>query len=243
MSVKHIYIVIIAIVAMFYSSVSNAQHYIGFIGGYGVGTFTNFTKKQDYNANYHFKSGVNFSSFYETKIDSGFNLRVELQYKWQNADMKIDYNAGHSSFYNNTDYSFHLLNINLICLFRLIEKKLIKMNLLFGPTLAYNINTIAKGNESGYYYETQIDTNGNSMPFLTTRNWEKNEHNSKELSKFNFGIDLGLDFIIHISNKMDFIFQNRYNIFLTNIMKSKNLRYTSLFTGYLNIGFRYKLDK
>ena len=238
MSVKNIYILVILMVFDF--SVSNAQHFIGISGGYNLGTFTNFTKKQDYKAIYHFKSGLAFSSFYETKMDSVCNIRIELQYKYQNVDMEIENNAGNSSFYKNIDYSLHLLNLNLICSFRLVEKKSFKMNLLFGPTLAYNMNTTAKGNGWEYYHTTQIDTNGNPIQFLTTQNWEKNERNSKDISKFNFGIDVGFDFVIPINNRMDFLIQNRYTIFLTNIMKQKSFRYTSLFTGNLNIGFRYK---
>lgn len=240
MSVKSIYIAIIVAVAIFYSSVSNAQHFIGFTGGYNVGTFFNFAKKQDYNATYNFKNGISFSSFYETKIDSGCNIRIELQYKWQNADMEIENNAGHASFYKNIDYSFHLLNLNFICLFKLVEKENFKLNFLFGLNSSYNVNTVAKGNGWEYHYATQIDSNGNSIPFLTTQNWEKNERDSKDLSKFNFGIEVGIDFIIPINNKMDFLFQNRHNIFLMSILPVKNFRYTSLFTVYLNVGFRYK---
>ena len=235
MSVKNICLII----AIFNFTISNAQHFVGFTGGYSVGKFANFSKEQGYNANYHFKSGIAFSSFYETKMDSGCNIRIELQYKWQHADMEIEYNAGRSSFSHNSDYSFHLLSLNPICLFRLVEKKKFKLDFLFGLNFAYNINTTAKGNGGGYHLETQIDTNGNSIPTFTIRHWEKNEHNSKDLSKFNFGVDIGVEFIIPINNKMDFLFQNRYHAFLTSIIAEKKIRYTSLFTGYLNIGFRY----
>jgi len=235
--------IIIVLITIFTPSVSNAQHYIGFTGGYSMGTFTNFVKKQGYDANYHLKSGVSFTSFYETKIDTLYNLKIELQYRWQNADLKINNNAGHSSFYKKVDYSFHLLNLNLICSFRLVEKKSFKLYFLLGPTFALNVNTTAKGNGWEYYSKTQIDTNGNPVPILTTREWEKNECNSKDLSKFNVGIDLGLDFIIPLNRSLDFLIQNRYNIFITNFTKQKNLRYTSLFLGNLNIGVRYKFHK
>ncbi|MEG1555331.1 MAG: hypothetical protein RR356_01225, partial [Bacteroidales bacterium] len=204
-----------------------------------IGTFTNFVNEQDYKTIYHFKNGVTFTPFYETKIDSICNLKIEMQYRWQNADMNIDYDFGHSSFYKNIDYSFHLLNLNLICSFRLVEKKSFKLRFLFGAILGYNINTLAKGSGWEYHSQTQIDTNGNPIQILTTRQWEKDERHSKDLSIFNVGVDLGLDMIIPINNRMDFLIQNRYNIFITSITRQKNLRYTSLFSGYLNIGFRY----
>jgi len=236
MRIKSIYLIIVAFTAL---NISNAQHYIGITGGYSIGTFTNFVKKPDYNANYHFKSGVTLSSFYETKIDSICNLKIELQYRWQNADLEIKNNAGHASFYKKVDYSFHLINLNLICSFRLVEKKSFKLYFLLGPTFAINVNTTAIGNGWEYYTQTQIDTNGNPIQIMTTREWEKHERNSKDLSAFNVGVDLGLEFIIPINSRMDFLIQNRYNIFITNFTKQKELRYTSLFLGNLNIGIRY----
>jgi hypothetical protein len=213
---------------------------MGITGGYCMESFTTFAKKQNYDANYHFKNGVAFSFFHESKMDSTINLKIELQYKLQNADMKIKNDAGKASFYTNMDYSFHLFNLNLSPSFRIIEKKMFKMNFLLGMTLAYNITTTAIGNGWESHYVEQVDTNGNFVHVLTTRDWEKNERNSKDLSKFNVGIDIGLDFIIPVNNRMDFLLQNRYNIFFTNIMTLKYFRYTSLFTGILNIGFRYK---
>ena len=218
MSIRNICIIVFLVI--FDSSVSNAQHFIGFTGGYCVGTFFNYTKEQDYNAIYHFKNGIAFSSFYETKMDSVCYVRVELQYKWQLANMKIDYKIGHSAFHDNMEYSLHLLSLNLTIPFRLVEKNKFKFNFLFGFNSSYNINTIAK--------------DLTSLQII---------HNSKDLSKFNFGMEIGSDFIIPINNKIDFLLQNRYNIFFTNIITQKNLKYTSLFTGYLNIGFRYKLKQ
>lgn len=243
MSVKNIHIIIIVIFAIFNSTVSNAQAFIGISGGYSKGSFTNFTKKDDYDANYHFKNGVAFSSFYETKMDSSSNFRIELQYKLQNADMEIKNNAGHASFYKYIDYSFQLLNLNLIYSFMLIDKKSFKINLLFGPTFSYNIKTIAKGNGWAWYNQTQIDTNGNPIQNLTMKNWEKDETNSKDLSKFNMGLDMGIDFAIPMTSKLDLLLQNRYNIFLTNITTLKDLRHTSLLTRYFNLGLRYKLKE
>lgn len=243
MLVKNIRIILFVVITIFNLSDSIAQRFIGISGGYSKGGFTDFAKKQDYEANYHFKNGVVISSFYETKMDSVSNLRIELQYKQQSADMEIKNNAGHVSFYKNLDYSFQLLNLNLIYSFRFIEKKSFKINFLIGPTFSYNINTIAKGNGWEFYYQTQVDTNGNPVQILTTRNWEKNESNSEDLSQFNIGLDLGLDFMIPINDRIDFLLQNRYNIFLTNITTLDDLRHTSLLTGYLNFGLRYNLHK
>jgi hypothetical protein len=243
MLVKNIHIILTAIAAIVNLSLSNAQQFIGFSGGYSKGTFLNFANKQDYDAKYHLKNGVVISSFYETKMDSTPNLRIELQYKFQNTDMEIKDNSGNYSFYKNINYSFQLLNLNLIYSLQLFENNSLKMLLPVGVTMAYTVNTKAKGNGWDFIYKTQVDTNGNPVQILTTQNWEKNESKSKDVSQFNFGLDIGLDLMIPLNNKLDFMIQNKYNIFLTNITTLKNLRYTSLLTGYLNFGLRYDLHK
>jgi hypothetical protein len=239
---KNICVIIIFFTGMLPFSVSNAQHAVGLSGGYATGTFINFTKKQNYDATYHWKNGGVFSVFYQFQIDSTSIFGVEMQYKFQKADIEINNNAGNSSFYKNMDYSFQMLNFNLNYSFRLIEKKSLKMYLLFGMIFSYNTKTAAQGNGWEFYMQRQTDTNGNPVNLLTTRHWEKEEHYSKDLSLFNMGIETGLDFLIPVNNSLDFILQNRYNIFATNI-STANIRYTSLFTGYLNIGLRYNFRK
>lgn len=238
---KNRYIVLVSFFAIFNLSISDAQRYIGISGGVSKGTFMDFTNDENYDAKYHLKNGAAFSSFYEEKIDSTNNFRIELQYKFQRADMEINYNAGHASFYENLNYSLQQLNFNFTLSLRLFEKKSWKMFFLFGPTAAYTTTAQSEGNGWGYVSQTQIDTNGNAVQILTTRNWEKKESKSKDLSQFNVGFDLGLDIMIPINKKLDFIIQNKYNIFLTNAT-NMSLKNTSLLTGYINLGLRYNIS-
>lgn len=225
-----------------YCAISSAQqHSVGFSGGYNTGKFFNFSKNDDYDTKYHLKSGFSVASFYEAKMDSISNFRVELQYRFQNADMAIDYNAGHASFYKNLNYSFHLLNLNLLYAFEIVNRKSFKINIVLGPTLSFVTNIRARGNGWDYQQVTQVDTLGNPVSSITTQDWEKNERNSKDLSMFNIGVDLGLDFIIPVRDQLDFLIQNKYNIIINNILKLDNIKPTSLFTGSLQLGIRYKL--
>lgn len=243
MKIHNIAILIISQLTYCYTLSYGQQHSIGLTGGYNAGTFFNFSKKPDYDANYQLKSGFSVASFYETQMDSIINIRVELQYRLQNAGMEIYRNAGHASFYKNLDYSLHLLNLNLIYLFRIVDRKPFKANILFGPTFSYTINTLARGNGWDYRLVTQIDTSGNPVSFITTQDWEKDERNSKDLSRFTVGVDLGLEFIIPVRNQLDFLIQNRYTILITGVSKMKGTRPTSLFTGGLQVGLRYNLKK
>jgi len=238
MPTKTIYRILTVFLVLSNFSIANAQNFMGVTGGYSAGAFTNFIKDPSYEAIYHFKPGIVFSSFYENKMNSVVNFKLELQYRWQNADMEVKHTSGTLSSYSNIDYSFHLLNLNLIYSFRMVERKTFQLYFLFGLSFAYNVNTVAKGNGWDPYHITQTDTSGNTVHIMTTQNWKKNERNSKDLSTFNIGIDAGLEVIIPINNRLDFLVQNRYNLFLASIM-AKKIRYTSLFTGYLNIGFRY----
>lgn len=244
MSVKNIYTILIVLVITFNFSVSNAQQFIGISGGYGKGTFFDLASKQDYKSKYHLHNGAVFSSFYETKMDST-RFRIELQYKFQSADLEVYNNTAsrHGSFYRNLNYSFQLLNLNLIFPLQLIEKKSWKMNFTLGPSLSYNTNTIAIGNGWDYRVNYQLDTTGNIINYPMIHQWEKNESKSKDLPRFSLGFDAGLEFIIPVYNKLDFIIQNRYNIFITTANVIEKIRYTSLLTGYVNFGLRYSLNK
>lgn len=222
------------------SSASYAQQFIGISGGFSKGKFFDFTTDKYYDAKYLLHNGANFSSFYETKFDSSKSLKIELQYKYQKADLEIHNNFGHGSYYKNLSYSFQLLDIGCIYSLRLIKKPL-ELYFSFGPTLSYNIKTTSIGNGWNFVSLSQIDTNGNPVSMLTTRNWEINESHSNDLSLINLGFDAGFDFIVPINNVFDFIFQNRYNLFITNATKIYVLNYTSLITGNLKFGLRYNL--
>lgn len=240
-SIKHIYPFIITLILTANLTIAEAQHFVGITAGYSKGRFMNFANDRDYDSNYRLKNGLSFSSFYEGRNDSISSFRVELNYKLQGADMEVENFAGHASFYKNLDYKIQLLNLNLLYSLLLIKKKALKMSLLIGPTVSYNLHTSSNGNGWEFYYQTQIKPNGEPVQVLTTRNWEKNELNSKDLSQVNFGWDMGLDFAFPVTNTMDLLFQHRYNILLTNIATQKELRHTALLTGYLSFGLRYNL--
>lgn len=217
-----------------YSCVSYAQqHAIGFTTGYNAGRFLNFFKDDTYHANYRLKSGFSLATFYETKNKPVVSFRVGLQYQYQNANMEVHEQVSHSSFYTKIDYSIQLLVLNLDLVFQLVKQPKLKFNLLFGPDFSYTINTKAKGEGWTYY----------SASTGTKQYWEKDERNSKDLSKFNIGVNLGLEFIFPIREQLDFLIQNRYTILTTNVSKVQNIRHTSMLTGGLQVGLRYNLKK
>lgn len=234
--IKKIYI--IAIIACShltdYSCVSYAQkHSIGFLGGYNAGKFLNFSIDPDYSSKYSLKSGFSLASFYETKDKPAISFRVGLQYSFQKADIEASEHVGHSSFYTKSDYSFHLLALNFNLVFQLVNQPKLKFNLLVGPEFSYIINTKAKGEGWTYY----------SASTGTKQYWEKDERNSKDLYKFNVGVNLGLEFIIPVREQLDFLIQNRYTILITSISKIQNIGYTSLLTASLQVGLQYNLKK
>lgn len=217
-----------------YSCVSYAQqHAIGFTTGYNAGRFFNFFKDDTYHANYRLKSGFSLATFYETKDKPVVSFRVGLQYSFQKADMEVSEQVSHSSFYTKIDYSIQLLVLNLDLVFQLVNQPKLKFNLLFGPDFSYTFNTKAKGEGWTYY----------SASMGAKQYWEKDERNSKDFSKFNFGFNLGLEFTIPVRDQLDFLIQNKYNIFITNITKIKNIQSTSLFIGGLHLGLRYHFKK
>lgn len=224
------------------NSVTVAQNNsIGIMGGYQKGALFNYTTT-DYEAKYPVNNGTSFSLFYEDKIDSS-RFRVELQYVHQNVGMEIKNNTGYiSSFYKNMDYSFRLLNLNLNYSFCLVEEKSVGIYCVFGPTFFYTLTTHVHGNGWEFYYQPQTDSSGNAVNMLLSRNWTKNEKNTKDIAKFNYGLDVGIDLTFPLKKSgVDIILQNKYTFFLNNITApQKELHYTSLFIGKLSLGLRYR---
>lgn len=239
MSFKFTYITFIFFTCISINNHIYAQHFIGITGGYSCGRFLDYTNDPHYDAKYYFNSGIVVSSFYETKIDSSTNFKIDLQYHFQRADLEVK----SKSFYKNLDLAFHQLNLHLVPSFRLFDKKSLKINLSLGMVLSYNLHTHSKGNGWEHTHVTQIDTNGNSIQVPMTQYWEKDERNSNDMSRFNVGGIVGLDFKIPINQKLHFLIQNNYRLFFTRTAVPSQLRYTSLFFGDISIGLRYQLGK
>lgn len=218
---------------------SSAQSFIGLNGGYIMSRFNNFSKKEGYDARYQIKNGYHISSFLETKMDSIIFLRIEIQYKFQNASLDVKNNLGHESFYRKIDYSMDYLCINLNYSFPIKNRKAKGFFLLFGPSFSYNTLTQSNGIGWDLNYQTQMGPNGNPIQVLKKQDWQKKESKSNDLSKFTFGLDLGIEFRLKINDKVGFILQNKYNLALTNTTTFEDLRHTSLGSGYLNIGILY----
>lgn len=243
-SIKTFYIVTFMIFNLVdYSNISfGQQHSIGFTGGYNVSRFYNYSKKPDYDTKYQLKGGFSFASFYEMQLDSVVRAKIELQYGFHRTSMEVNNNAGHSSFYFNVDYSFHLLNLNILYLFRFVNKQAIKANVVFGPTFYYTVNTHAKGNGWKYGLVSQVDTLGNNVGFISPKDWEKDERNSKDLTSLNVGVCLGIELLFPVGKQVDLLVQNKYNSSITGFSKT-NVSWTPLFTGSLLVGICYHLKK
>ena len=218
------------------TSFSHAQNYIGVHAGYSAATLLDYSLNDDYSANYTIKSGVGLSVFYEGVYEENVsNYRVELQYQYQEAGMEVDNDIGGDSFYKDMDFSFHQLNLNLSYLFPLIKKSKIGMSLLVGATISVNMNTRSKGNGVDYV----IVPIGPSFQ----KYWEKDERNSKDLTKLNCGVNLGLEFLFPMNDRLDFLVQNKYYLSAMSAVKMSRVVYTPILTGQLNLGLRYRLGE
>ncbi len=234
----------IALLAFLSTSSSHAQNYLGVHAGYNAATLLDYIRKDDYKSNYTIKSGLGISVFYEGVHEEDVsNYRVELQYQYQEVDAEVRSSGGHGSYYRDMTYSFHRLNLNLAYSFPIIKRRLFSMAIVVGPSISYNFSTHAKGNGWDYgLLPAQVDTSGNVMPsYPIPISWVKDERNTNDLSRFSAGVDLGLEFLFPVSDKVDLLVQNRYYLSGTSFLSTKKYAYTSLFTSQLNLGLRYRL--
>lgn len=234
--------IILSIIFSIIVGFSYAQWHIGIQGGLGKSSFFDLENDPDYNAEFSFQNCSGISLFHESKNDSTSNLKVEIEYTFINAKMIVSHDAGYSSFYSDIAYSMQQIRLNCIYTFSLMKLKKMNLSYSIGPTIAYSFNSVASGSGWHYIYGTQTDSLGNIFPVITLEHWVVNGIKSDDISPFNLGLCFGLNLIIPVNKKVDFIVNNKYNVFFTNIINTEKTKYTSLFSGQLNMGVRFNFD-
>lgn len=237
-----LFILIFTLSQLYKSLECSSQPCIGLNGGYFQGKFIDFNNENKYETgDYHFKGGISYSIFYENKIGSISNFRIELQYKLINMGYESKYYRYNDTFDSSLVYSSKLLNMNLIYLIKIKDTKFLKLCFLTGGILSYNIKTRAKGAGMQEAYIQYIGNNGYPYYQYIYRKWEVDDHNSNGLTKFNFGIANGFELKFALYKRIDLLFQNRYEFFLTRIIAAADPRNTRFFSIDLNLGLRYNL--
>lgn len=218
-----------------------AQSCAGLTGGAGYGRLFDLRRDEfmEYESEYHFKSGFNFSGFYQPKND---RFRFELQYVNQKVDLITALYGGHvtGTLHNKMDYTFQQLNLGVLRIFHPVQKEKFQMNILLGVIAGYTLNTKAKGTYSSIETKSYVDTNGVSHNYTVSDMRTKDERNSNDLSRFNAGLHFGLEFVFPVSQKIDLLIQNRYNLFFTNYLKVEHTMSAALLSGALNVGVKYR---
>jgi hypothetical protein len=226
---------------VYFSSINSfSQNYFGFNVGFNEGSLFTYRKQKDYIDSYHFKSGLSLSFFYETKLASTTNYRLELQYIHQKTDFEVYYISSKFGFYKNLDLVFDRFNFNLIYVFQLINKDSYKINLLTGPNISYTF----QAKSYGYGWDTdvsQVDTSNSQVFSYKKIEWEKSKSKSNEISDIFLGVDLGFEILIPINKTVDIHIINKYNLSISSPISFVDIRYTPFFCGYLNVGVRLKL--
>lgn len=218
-----------------------AQNKIGAFGGGTINRLFDYANDDSYETNFDFGFGFSISAFHEMEIDTVTNFRTELQYRYQELSLEVHSSSSNNSFYDNIYLSSQQINLNLEYILKLnsVQSKN-KWNLIFGPSINYNLKTKSIGNG---WYDGPInttDTSGNPIVGWGLIYWNKSDNNSKHISSFNVGGNLGLEFSFKIKKNMEFIIQNKYNFIFTNVLRL-DLKYTSIFSTCLNIGIKFGL--
>jgi len=221
----------------------SSQIFIGASCGTTGNKFVDFNKDDNYIAEYKLKNGKCFSAFFDVPHDTAMALRIGFQYDHNHACLDILNNAGNFSFYKNICYSFNRISIDFDYFSCLNKENRIQIKPFFGVNMSLVINTKSDGFGWNNIYQTQLDSSGNQIVVITTENWEKNEQHSKDMFPINFGINVGFEMMFPFTVKCDFIIQNKYNLFLTNLLKSDDLKFTSFLSGGINLGFRYEIGR
>jgi hypothetical protein len=221
----------------------NAQSYIGLTYGYNAGKYFESWKQKytDFDSKYRIKGGYQVSLYYQ-KVNPKNKGRFELQYGSQKTHFEITINKGNNATYRNLNYTFQYFQMNFDYSFNLINKNNKSLDIFVGPSGSVNFNSLATGN--GWDFVSQLAYTPNGQPFYTTtsKDWEISNEKGGGLSKFNFGINFGLDFNFPIYKNIDCIIQNRNTLFLNRQIYLSDINITAFIKSGLSVGLRYTIN-
>ncbi len=236
------YIFIISLCVFNFKSV-NAQRYVGINLGYNAGKYFESWKQKytDFDSKYRIKGGYQVSLYYQ-QLNPKNKSRFELQYGSQKTELEVRKNQGNGSSYKYMEYTFEYIQINFDYSFNLLTKNNKSLDAFVGPSGSLNFNSIATGN--GWDFVSQLAYTPNGQPFYTTtsKDWEISNEKGGGLSKFNLGVNFGLDFNFPIYKNIDYIIQNRNTLFLNRQIFLSDMNPTAFIKSGLSVGLKYTIN-
>jgi len=234
--------VFIAIFIFVNSKTINAQKFIGINVGYNAGKYFQSWKERytDFDSKYRINGGYQVSLYYQ-QVNPKNKGRFELQYGSQKTELEVTKNGGNNSYYTNLEYSFQFIQMNFDYSFNLINKSNKSLDIFVGPSGSMNFNSLATGN--GYKPVSILSYTPNGQPFYTTsfEEWEISNEKRGGLSKFNLGVNFGLDFNFPISQNIDCIIQNRNTLFVNRQIFLNDINPTAFIKSGISVGLRYRI--
>jgi len=139
------------------------------------------------------------------------------------------------------DYTFQYFQMNFDYAFNLLTKNNKTLDIFVGPSGSLIFNSYASGN--GYNPISILSFTPNGQPFYTTsfKKWEITNEKSGGISKFNLGINFGLDFHFPIYKNLDCLIQNRNTLFVNRQIFSEYTNLTAYIKSGLSVGLRYRI--
>ena len=242
---KHITnILFLTILIFVYSKTFYAQSYVGLNFGYNAGKYFESWKQKyiDFDSKYRINGGYQVSLYFQqVNLNPKTKGRFELQYGSQKTELEVKKNEGNNSNYKNMEYTFQYIQLNFDYSFNLLNKNNNSLDIFVGPSASMNFNSLANGN--GYKPISILSYTPSGQPFYTTSFEEYEISNEKGggLSKFNFGINFGLDFNFPIYKNIDCIIQNRNTLFLNRQIFLSDMNLTAFIKSGLSIGTRFRI--
>lgn len=241
MQSKRFFLLVFFLVLSSLSSNLNAQRYINASAGYSAGSLFGF-RKNDWHD--YYKYGIKSGYFVSLCFDSlrkHQNVRFRLQFGNQNLVLESSSGSHFGPTYSNYDLQFQYSQIDFDYVFRLIQDKKTSFNLFIGPTFSYNIRSVRNGYGSSPEFHSFTDSLGNVYYSNSTYIWEIKNEKSSKFSGINFGLNVGFSVCYPLKDKLDLVLENRYTLFLYQIINVERYEFGPFLRGDLSLGVRFKL--
>ncbi|MBU3658470.1 MAG: hypothetical protein FGM14_01245 [Flavobacteriales bacterium] len=218
-----------------------SQPFISVSSGINSGKLFNLKSEYPSELKYRIKGGFSFSLALDS-INRDKNLRLTLTYGQQNLGIyEESYDKWGAGGPSNYTIHFQYFQLDLAYKFQLVSNPRYSLNVFTGPSFSLSNKALLNGYGRRTTNTPILDSSGVWHPVYSTVDWVKENEKMTDFVKYNFGINLGLNFNYPISKNIDLILENKYTLLLRNTTNLGSYYHTFYILSGINFGARFRI--
>jgi len=240
MHLKRSLFLFVFLVLSFYPTNLKAQKYISATGGLSVGSLFDFNKDHWVISKYDY-SNAYFTNVYLGGLGSVEKIGIGLQFGKQDIFSEIIKGSHYSHSAWIHDAKLQYFQFNFDYLFTLKSTRRFKINFFLGSAISCNSRTVLNSVREYSTANTVIDSLGQSHISVHIFSEDFPEEISTKLIGVNIGLNAGYSIGFALIDRVDLVFENKYNLFFYQKTNFDHVEFPLLLRGDFSLGVRFRL--